>query len=123
MTVHHCLIALRPEARALSVAHFVRHWLDHLVKLGLVTGWWLTRRKFGFASRGHTDFMLGVEGSARRSSPDASLYAPRTGALFAIRVAAPSRESPGRDAFARTTQRQRFANGRLRLGPAQPDAP
>ena len=61
MNVYHCLIELRTEARALSFAHAVGLWLDHLVKLELVTGWRLMRRKFGLASGRHTDFVLEIE--------------------------------------------------------------
>ena len=61
MNVYHCLIELRTEARALSFAHAVGHWLDHLVSLELVSGWRLLRRKFGLASGRHTDFVLEIE--------------------------------------------------------------
>lgn len=61
MNLYHCLIELRPEARALSFAHAAGLWLDHLVKLELVTNWRLMRRKFGLASGRHTDFVLEIE--------------------------------------------------------------
>ncbi|MBD1203691.1 MAG: hypothetical protein O9292_03160 [Rhodobacteraceae bacterium] len=61
MNVYHCLIELRTEARALSFAHSVGLWLDHLVDLQLVSGWRLMRRKFGLASGRHTDFVLEIE--------------------------------------------------------------
>lgn len=61
MNVYHCLIELRTEARALSFAHSVGLWLDHLTKLELVCGWRLMRRKFGLASGRHTDFVLEIE--------------------------------------------------------------
>ena len=61
MNVYHCLIELRTEARALSFAHSVGLWLDHLTKLQLVSGWRLMRRKFGLASGRHTDFVLEIE--------------------------------------------------------------
>jgi hypothetical protein len=61
VNVYHCLIELRPEARALSFAHAVGLWLDHLAKLELVSGWRLMRRKFGLASGRHTDFVLEIE--------------------------------------------------------------
>jgi len=61
VNLYHCLIELRPEARALSFAHAAGQWLDHLVKLELVTSWRLMRRKFGLASGRHTDFVLEIE--------------------------------------------------------------
>ena len=61
MNTYHCMIELRPEARALSFAHAVRLWLDHLAGLGLVADWRLMRRKFGLASARHTDFVLEIE--------------------------------------------------------------
>lgn len=61
MNIYHCLIELRQEARALSFAHAAGLWLDHLVKLDLITGWRLMRRKFGLASGRHTDFVLEIE--------------------------------------------------------------
>lgn len=61
MNVYHCLIELKSGARALSFAHSVELWLDHLTKLQLVSGWRLMRRKFGLASGRHTDFVLEIE--------------------------------------------------------------
>jgi hypothetical protein len=61
VNLYHCLIELRPEARALSFAHAVGLWLDHLAKLELVSDWRLMRRKFGLASGRHTDFVLEIE--------------------------------------------------------------
>jgi hypothetical protein len=61
VNVYHCLIELKTEARALSFAHSVGLWLDHLTKLQLVSGWRLMRRKFGLASGRHTDFVLEIE--------------------------------------------------------------
>ena len=61
MNVYHCLIELKSGARALSFAHSVELWLNHLTKLQLVSGWRLMRRKFGLASGRHTDFVLEIE--------------------------------------------------------------
>ncbi|WP_395543532.1 DUF6614 family protein [Neotabrizicola sp. sgz301269] len=61
MNLYHCLIELRPEARALSFAQATQHWMDHLQARGLITGWRLLRRKFGLASGGHTDFLVEIE--------------------------------------------------------------
>jgi hypothetical protein len=61
MNLYHCMIELRPEARALSFSQACAHWMEHLQAQGLITGWRLLRRKFGLASGGHTDFLLEVE--------------------------------------------------------------
>ncbi len=61
MNLYHCLIELRPEARALSFAAAVAAWMDHLRGKGLVTEWRLLRRKLGLASGAHTDFLLEIE--------------------------------------------------------------
>ncbi|MEZ5797436.1 MAG: DUF6614 family protein [Paracoccaceae bacterium] len=61
MNLYHCLIELRPEARALAFAQACAHWMDHLQAQGLITGWRLMRRKFGLASGPHTDFLLELE--------------------------------------------------------------
>ena len=61
MNLYHCMIELRPEARALSFAQACGNWLDPLQTEGLITGWRLMRRKFGLASGQHTDFLLEIE--------------------------------------------------------------
>jgi hypothetical protein len=61
MNLYHCLIELRPEARALAFAQAAQHWMDHLQAQGLITGWRLLRRKLGLASGAHTDFLLEIE--------------------------------------------------------------
>ena len=61
MNLYHCMIELRPEARALSFAQAAGLWLDHLKAEGLITGWRLMRRKLGLAGGGHTDFLLEIE--------------------------------------------------------------
>lgn len=61
MNLYHCMIELRPEARALSFAQATGFWLDHLKAQGLITGWRLMRRKLGLASGPHTDFLLEIE--------------------------------------------------------------
>lgn len=61
MNLYHCMIELRPEARALAFAQACAQWLGHLQAQGLITGWRLLRRKFGLASGQHTDFLLEVE--------------------------------------------------------------
>ena len=61
MNLYHCMIELRPEARALAFAQACTHWMVHLEAQGLITGWRLLRRKFGLASGHHTDFLLEIE--------------------------------------------------------------
>ena len=61
MNLYHCMIELRPEARALVFAQACTHWMEYLQAQGLITGWQLLRRKFGLASGPHTDFLLEVE--------------------------------------------------------------
>jgi len=61
MNLYHCMIELRPEARALNFATAAASWLDHLKAHGLITEWRLMRRKFGLASGSHPDFLLEIE--------------------------------------------------------------
>nr|WP_216654728.1 DUF6614 family protein [Pseudogemmobacter hezensis] len=61
VNLYHCLIELRPEARALSFAAAVAAWMEHLRNKGLVSEWRLLRRKLGLASGAHTDFLLEIE--------------------------------------------------------------
>lgn len=61
MNLYHCMIELRPEARALAFAQACGQWLDHVQAEGLITGWRLMRRKFGLASGQHTDFLLEIQ--------------------------------------------------------------
>lgn len=61
MNLYHCMIELRPEARALNFAQAAGLWLDHLAAHGLVSDWRLMRRKLGLASGRHTDFLLEIE--------------------------------------------------------------
>lgn len=61
MNLYHCMIELRPEARALAFAQACANWMGHLQAQGLITGWRLLRRKFGLASGQHTDFLLEIE--------------------------------------------------------------
>ena len=71
MNTYHCLIELKPEARALSFAHAVCLWLNHLASLNLVSDWRLMRRKFGLASGRHTDFVLEIEIAGMAALDDA----------------------------------------------------
>ena len=61
MNLYHCMIELRPEARALAFSQACAHWMGHLQAQGLIAGWRLMRRKFGLASGAHTDFLLEIE--------------------------------------------------------------
>lgn len=61
MNLYHCMIELRPEARALTFSQACANWMGHLQEKGLITGWRLLRRKFGLASGQHTDFLLEIE--------------------------------------------------------------
>jgi hypothetical protein len=61
MNLYHCLIDLRPEARALAFSQACANWMEHLRAQGLVTSWRLMRRKFGLASGPHSDFLLEIE--------------------------------------------------------------
>jgi hypothetical protein len=61
MNLYHCMIELRPEARALAFAQACSQWMGHLQAQGLITDWRLLRRKLGLASGQHTDFLLEIE--------------------------------------------------------------
>lgn len=61
MNIYHCMIELRPEARALAFAQACANWMGHLQERGLISGWRLLRRKFGLASGQHTDLLLEIE--------------------------------------------------------------
>lgn len=61
MNLYHCLIELRPEARALSFAQAAGLWLNHLKARNMISDWRLMRRKLGLASKLHTDFILEIE--------------------------------------------------------------
>lgn len=61
MTVYHCMIELKSDARALAFAAAVGQWMAHLEGKGLIRSWRLLRRTFGLASGPHTDFILELE--------------------------------------------------------------
>jgi hypothetical protein len=61
MTLYHCLIDLRSDARALAFAAACGHWLGLLQDRGLVARWRLLRRTLGLASGPHSDFVLEIE--------------------------------------------------------------
>jgi hypothetical protein len=61
MNLYHCMIELRPEARALAFSQACTNWMEYLRAQDLIFGWRLLRRKFGLASGAHTDFLLEIE--------------------------------------------------------------
>lgn len=61
MTVYHCMIELKSDARALAFAAAVNQWMLHLEQRGLIRSWRLLRRTFGLASGPLTDFLLELE--------------------------------------------------------------
>jgi hypothetical protein len=61
MTVYHCLIELKSDAKALAFATASGQWMGHLLSERMITGWRLLRRQFGLASGAHADFILEVE--------------------------------------------------------------
>jgi hypothetical protein len=61
MNLYHCMIELRPEARALGFAQACANWMGHLQAQGLISSWRLMRRKFGLSSERHTDFLLEID--------------------------------------------------------------
>lgn len=61
MNLVHCMIDLRPGAKALGFAAACEAWMSHLADTGAIRGWRLMRRKFGLASAGHADFVLEIE--------------------------------------------------------------
>lgn len=61
MTVYHCMIELKSDARALAFAAAVRNWMTWLADRRVIAEWRLMRRTMGLASGPHTDFLLEVE--------------------------------------------------------------
>lgn len=61
MTVYHCLIELKSDARALAFAAAVSNWMGYLHEQRMISGWRLLRRTFGLASGAHSDFLLELE--------------------------------------------------------------
>jgi hypothetical protein len=61
MSVYHCLIEMKPGARALAFAGAVADWMGYLQKGGMIRDWRLLRRQFGLGSAAHSDFMLEIE--------------------------------------------------------------
>lgn len=60
MTVYHCMIDLKSDARALAFAMAVDAWMSHLCDRGLIDGWQLMRRKLNLVGPSGMDFLLTV---------------------------------------------------------------
>ena len=80
MNVSHCMIARRTEARALTFAHSIGLWRDHLMRHDQLSGGRLLRRKLGLASGRHTDFLLGIVIKGTATLDDAFTLQPHAGA-------------------------------------------
>jgi hypothetical protein len=61
MNLYSCSIDLKDDAKALSFAMAVDHWMGHLQGEGVIENWRLLRRKLNLASDCHSDFLLEVE--------------------------------------------------------------
>lgn len=61
MNLVHCMIDLRPGAKALAFAAACEAWMAHLAAAGAIRGWRLMRRTFGLASSSHADLILEIE--------------------------------------------------------------
>jgi len=61
MSVYHCMIELRSEAKALGFAAACGAWMAHLEHHQMIGAWRLLRRQFGLASGAHSDFLLEIE--------------------------------------------------------------
>jgi hypothetical protein len=61
MSTYHCMIDLKPGARALAFAAACGEWMGYLKGAGSIRDWRLLRRQFGLASGAHSDFLLVVE--------------------------------------------------------------
>lgn len=51
----------KPGVRDLALTETVAAWMDYLKTNGLIEGWRLTRRKFGFGPAGLGEFHLDIE--------------------------------------------------------------
>jgi enoyl-[acyl-carrier-protein] reductase (NADH) len=61
MNLYTCSIDLRNDAKAISFAHAVEQWMDHLMTKGVIHNWHLFRRKLNLASDNHRDFLLHIQ--------------------------------------------------------------
>lgn len=61
MTLYHCMIDLKSDARAISFALALEAWLTLLRNAGRIGNWRLLRRKLNLAGPGCADFLLEIE--------------------------------------------------------------
>jgi len=61
MTIYHCMIDLKSDARALVFAMALDAWLTLLRDAGRIEGWRLMRRKLNLGGDGCADFLLEIE--------------------------------------------------------------
>lgn len=61
MNLYHCMIDLKPEAKALVFAHAMDAWLSLLQREGQISRWRLLRRKLNLAGDDCADFLLEIE--------------------------------------------------------------
>lgn len=60
MTVYHCMIDLKSDARALLFAVALDAWMTHLRDQGMIADWRLLRRKLNLVGAGGYDFLLEI---------------------------------------------------------------
>lgn len=60
MTLYHCMIDLKSDARALAFALALDTWLSLLRTDGRIEGWRLMRRKLNLVAPGAADFLLEI---------------------------------------------------------------
>ena len=61
MTIYHCMIDLKSDARALVFAMALDAWLTLLRDAGRIEGWRLMRRKLNLGGDDCADFLLEIE--------------------------------------------------------------
>lgn len=61
MNLYHCSIDLKDGAKALTFAHAVEQWLNHLQDHGTISSWRMMRRKLNLASDQCRDFLIEIE--------------------------------------------------------------
>ena len=61
MNVYHCMIDLKPGAKALVFAHSLDLWLSLLQQEGRIEGWRLMRIKLRLGGDECSDFLLEIE--------------------------------------------------------------
>ena len=60
MTIYHCMIDLKSDARALQFAAALDAWMTHLCDAALITDWRLLRRKLNLVGPAGCDFLLEI---------------------------------------------------------------